>query len=73
MKGMGSIGGVIQGNPPITCHNETLSDYFDISIKDYSGVAIGFTDENFKKNELPTIIMMVTSITMVVVHLIMVK
>jgi hypothetical protein len=73
MKGMGSIRGVIQGNPLITCHNETVFDYFDITIRDDNGVAIGFIDENFKKKELPTIIMMVTSITMVTVHPIMVK
>jgi hypothetical protein len=62
--------GVIQGNSPIICHHETLSYYFDITIiDDVASVAIGLTNENFKKNELSTILTMVTSIIMVVVHL----
>jgi hypothetical protein len=49
--------GVIQGNSPIICHHETLSYYFDITIRDdVPSVAIGHTNENFKKNELPTIV-----------------
>jgi len=66
----GKHSGVIQGNSPIICHHETLSYYFDITIRDdVVGVAIGLSDENFKKNELPTILTMVTSIIMAVVHL----
>jgi hypothetical protein len=62
--------GVIQGNSPIIYHHETLSCYFDITIRDdVVGVAIGLTDENFKKNKRPTILTMVPSIIMVVVHL----
>jgi hypothetical protein len=70
----GKCRGVIQGNSSITCHHETLSYYFDNIIRDdVGGVAIGLIDENFKKNELPTIVKMVISIRMVVVHPIVVK
>jgi hypothetical protein len=47
----------IQGNRPAMCHHETLSYYFEITVIDAGGfgdgVAIGFTNENFKKNQLP--------------------
>jgi hypothetical protein len=56
MKGMASVG-VIQGNSPIICHHETLSYYFDITIRDdIVGVAIALMDVNFKKNKLLTIL-----------------
>jgi ankyrin repeat protein len=49
--------GVIQGNRPAMFHHETLSYYFEITIIDDfdhgDGVAIGFTNENFKKHQLP--------------------
>jgi hypothetical protein len=49
--------GVIQGNRPAMFHHETLSYYFEITIindfDDGDGVAIGFTNENFKKDRLP--------------------
>jgi len=48
---------VIQGNRPAMCHHETLSYFFEITIiddlDDGDGVAIGFTNENFKKDQLP--------------------
>jgi len=48
---------VIQGNRPAMCHHETLSYYFEITIiddlDDGDGVAIGFTNENFKKDRIP--------------------
>jgi len=48
---------VIQGNRPAMCHHETLSYYFEITIiddlDDGDGVAIGFTNEKFKKDQLP--------------------
>lgn len=70
----GKCSGAIQGNSSITCHQETLSYYFDNIVRDdVCGVAIGLIDENFKKNELPTIVKMVISIIMVVVHPIVVK
>ncbi|CAK9264898.1 unnamed protein product [Sphagnum jensenii] len=46
--------GVIQGNRPAMCHHETLSYDFEMTIiddDDDSGVAIGFTNENFKKDQ----------------------
>jgi hypothetical protein len=49
--------GVIQGNRPAMFHHETLPYYFEITIiddfDDGDGVAIGFTNENFKKDRLP--------------------
>ncbi len=39
------------------CHHETLSYYFEITIIDDvgfgDGVAIGFTNEKFKKDKIP--------------------
>jgi hypothetical protein len=46
---------VIQGNRPATCHHQTLHYYFEINIKDISdgnSIAIGFTTENFKTNQI---------------------
>jgi len=46
--------GVIQGNRPAMCHHETLSYDFEMTIidnDDGGGVAIGFTNENFKKDQ----------------------
>jgi ankyrin repeat protein len=46
--------GVIQGNRPALCHHETFSYYFEITIiDDGDGVAIGFMNENFKKDQIP--------------------
>jgi hypothetical protein len=43
--------GVIQANRPAMCHHETLSYEFEITIiDDGDDVAIGFTNENFKKD-----------------------
>ncbi|CAM6038729.1 unnamed protein product [Sphagnum compactum] len=54
--GSGAIQG-IQGNRPAMCHHETLFYYFEITIiddvDDGDGVAIGFTNENFKKDRIP--------------------
>ncbi len=48
---------VIRGNRPAMFHHETLSYYFEITIindfDDGDGVAIGFTNENFKKDRIP--------------------
>jgi hypothetical protein len=54
---MGYLQGVdvIRGNRPAMFHDETLSYYFEITIihdiDDGDGVAIGFTNENFKKDQ----------------------
>ncbi|CAM6038727.1 unnamed protein product [Sphagnum compactum] len=49
--------GVIQGNRPAMCHHETFFYYFEITIindvDDGDGVAIGFTNENFKIDQMP--------------------
>jgi hypothetical protein len=49
--------GVIQGNRPVMCHHETLSYYFEITIIDDGDdgdvIWIGFTTENFKKDQIP--------------------
>jgi len=56
---MGYLQGVdvIRGNRPAMFHDETLSYYFEITIihdiDDGDGVAIGFTNENFKKDRIP--------------------
>ncbi len=48
---------VIQGNRPVTYNHKTLHYSFEINIKDIVGdhdyVAIGFTTENFKINQMP--------------------
>jgi hypothetical protein len=48
---------VIQRNRLVMCHHETLSYYFEITIIDDvgfgDGVAIGFTNEKFKKDKIP--------------------